>query len=310
MPVTEKISNELSKLTQKRLALESLIRITASIQIQQQSLLELSAIAKPSQEFPVKLLNQIKLLSNRIGKLPIPELIVRLEKIELIMAQNLKNVLLLANIDTNQLRDEQLVGISIDEFIDAIANFKRRTQIAVALRFILKDRGVAIAPYTLSIPQESIVGHIESLRTKEQSCVKKIRKEIVHIIKDSEAMMKMDGLTEKMKLEINDVTKAMKVNLNHLDSGGSVKDIPNVFETIVLESDGKNTSQQEPCEEDKTTNTAKDQEADKTKDESKRIEIPVLPTNSFWILFKKWLSSPWNVSWNKIKQQSSNKNDK
>ena len=307
MPTTNQASQELSKLTQKRLALESLIRITASIQIQQKSLLELSAISKPSQDFPPKLITQIKLLTSKIGELPIPELITRLDKVEAVMAKNLKSVLMLAEVDANQLRDEELENLSIDEFIDAINNFKRRTQIAVALRYILKKRGIAIAPYTLSIPQESIVEHIDSLRKKEQSCVKKIRKEIVGIIKDSQVMIAMDGLTEKMRNELVDVKEAMQINLNHLDSGGNVKDIPNVFETIVLESKSNFTTAQDT---DKETQKTEVQQITSKENSDNELEFANPKKESFWSLFKKWLSSPWSVSWKNIKQNSSDKEQK
>jgi len=307
MPVTEKVSTELSKITKKRLALESLIRITASIQIQQESLRELSVIAKPSQDFPAKLILHIKQLSYRIGDLPLPELITRLDKIEQVMASSLNQVLLLANIDANELRDEQLDHLSIDQFIDSIGNFKRRTQTAVALRFILKERGVAIAPYSLSIPQESIVVHIDKLRQKEKKCVKQIRKEIVIIIKDSDQITRMNGLTEQMKAEINNVRKAMQVNLEHLDRGGSVKDIPNVFETIVLESEIDNTPTNRVHDEIEDSDVAEISNNQKLENSAAKNSPPEKTSTkkeSFWSLFLKWLSSPWNVSWKSIKKQS------
>ncbi len=73
---------QISQLTQKRLALESLIRITCSVQTQQQCLLELSVIARPSQEFPKKLIRHIETLKKGIGNLSASEIIQRLDAIE------------------------------------------------------------------------------------------------------------------------------------------------------------------------------------------------------------------------------------
>ena len=302
MSKSDNSAKELSKLTEKRLALESLIKITASIQTQQESLLELSVIARPSQEFPAKLVAHIKLLSEKIGDLPVTELIQRLEAIERVMAKGLGAILKLADLDANALRSEQIASISIDDFVGAIDNFKRRTQTAVALRYLLIGRGVAIAPFSLAVPQEAIVGHIESLKVKEKNCVKQIRKEIVEIIKDSDKMMEYDGLSEAMKTEISNVGQAMRINLEHLDNGGSVKEIPNIFETIILESQiTESIVIEEPMDEsDEETNSENKirEESLTAKKMSKRIQGK---PESFWTLFTKWLSSPWSVSWRSLK---------
>jgi len=303
-------AKDLSKLTEKRLALEGLIKITASIQTQQESLLELSVIAKPSQEFPAKLVTHIKVLSEKIGDLPVTELIQRLEAIEKVMAKGLAAILKLAEIDANALRSEQIASISIDDFVGAINNFKRRTQTAVALRYLLIGRGVAIAPFSLVVPQEAITGHIESLKVKEKSCVKQIRKEIVEIIKDSQQMLTYEGLADSMKAEIVNVNQAMRVNLEHLDSGGNIKDIPNVFETIVLESPlTESITIEEPSQQEELGSEST--ECDATEKESVIKNTPQTTQNkseSFWTLFKKWLSSPWSVSWRSLKNDEKKNN--
>ncbi len=235
-----------------------------------------------------------------------------------------------------QLRSEQLTNLSVDDFVGAIGNFKRRTQTAMALRFLLKERGVAIAPFSLAVPQESIFDHIEALKEKEKGCVKQIRKEIVSIIKDSDVMIQSASFTEGMRKDILKVRQAMQVNLEHLDSGGSVSDIPNVFETVVMQSvsaepivmeelvaefDSKSSSK--PV---KRTKTAKEEAAsnensnkahqaqDKAEPKTQNKAEPKTQNKaepktqnkpeSFWGLVKIWLASPWNVSWRSIKKDS------
>jgi len=307
-------TSQLSALTKKRLALESLIKITVSLQTQQQSLQELSAIARPSQDFPAKLLIHVKQLSKRIGDLPVAELIKRLESIEHVMTSNMDKLLLLAKVDIGKLRDAQLVNLSLDDFIDSIDNFRRRTQTAMALRYLLKDRGVAIAPFSLALPQESLFDHIEALKEKESGCVKQIRKEMVSVIKDSDAMIKNKKISQEMKKEILKVRQAMVVNLEHLDNGGSVADIPNVFETIVLESSSVEPIVMEGPVDTPTNNLnahkvdAKINKTEQLKSKYKSEETDNSKTQnkpeSFWGLVKLWLSSPWSKSWRSIKKDS------
>lgn len=303
-------SDQLKRLTDKRLALESLIKITVSIQTQQASLQELSVIAKPSQDFPAKLVKHIDQLSQGLGDLPIAELIQRLDTIELVMAKSLNKILLLAKLEVSELTANQLTSLSIDDFVDAIANFKRRTQTAVALRYLLNDRGVTIPSFSLAIPQESIVEYIETLKDKEKRYVKQIRKEIVSIVKDSDKMIIDSSLTDSMKKEILNVRQAMQVNLEHLDSGGSVRDIPNVFETIVLESQNVDSIflQPEKREPLSTSEGAVAEEPDKAKKTLSAQQLVLdVGQESFFNLLKKWLSSPWNVSWRSIKKAKSKK---
>lgn len=302
-------TSQLSVLTKKRLALESLIQITVSIQTQQESLQELSVIARPSQDFPPKLVTHIKLLSKKMSELPVSEIIQRLDAIEMVMTKSLGKLLSFVEVDANQLRDEVLEEPTIDGFVDAIANFKRRTQTAVALRFLLKDRGVAIAPFSLEIPQESIFNHIETLKIKEKRCVKQIRKEIVDIMKDSENMIKDERFSESMKTEIMKVSQAMQVNLEHLDGGGKVSEIPNVFETIVLESPiTESIIIGEPESDEKENTKLKGKKEPSQKIKSDILEKGFLKNQekpkSFWGVFKLWLSSPWSKSWHSIKNDS------
>jgi hypothetical protein len=295
MPNPDQASEQLSQLTKKRLALESLINITTSIQAQQESLSELSVISKPSQAFPKKLIAQVEILSQRIGDLPIPELIQRLNSIEAIMAKSVNHLLLLAKIDVNELRDEKVGSLSVDEFVDAISRFKSRTQSAVALRFLLKNRGVAISPFSLEIPQEAITEHIVDLKTKEKGCIKQIRKEIVSIIKDSVTMLKSEQFNDEIKVGIENVKQAMEVNLAYLDKGGKVSGIPNVFETIVLESEvSEAVTIEEPTELAVEGKQAK---------ESSMEEKIQAQAESFWSLFQRWLSTPWKSSWKSLKKK-------
>lgn len=113
-----------------------------------------------------------------------------------------------------------------------------------------------------------------------------------------------------MKAEIANVNKAMQVNLEHLDSGGNVKEIPNVFETIVLESPlTELITIEEPAEQEEVGSESKKSEPTEkesvTKNTSKKTQHK---SESFWTLFIKWLSSPWNVSWRSLKSDEKKNN--
>ena len=105
-----------------------------------------------------------------------------LDAIELITEKTLSHIFHLTSLDVNSLRAEQLNNISVESFSKSIDDFKKRTQTALAFRFVLQQRGVVVPPFKLPIPQESVYEQVEDLKQKEHDCVEQIKIEINIII--------------------------------------------------------------------------------------------------------------------------------
>ncbi|WP_196139011.1 hypothetical protein [Aliikangiella sp. G2MR2-5] len=304
-------SDALSTITEKRRALESLIKIAASVENQQSALSELALAAKPSQEFPAKVVSYFAAIEKRLKDTDSTGLLHKLETIEKKIGSSVNKILKLAKIDINKLRDSELENINIESFGQFIDDFKRRTNTSLALRFILKKRGMAIAPIKLPIQQETVNEQIAFLKEKEIQCVKQVRKEIQAIIKDTSAILLQPNLPEPMKEELEQVNKAMLVNLEHLDRGGTVKSLPNVFEIVTLETesyDSGEVNERTPPEDNRETQEKVDEQPEpEQKTESRKKEVkakteePEKEIKSYWWIFKKWLSSPWSTSWRSLK---------
>lgn len=307
----------LNSIKHKRKALESLINIACSVENQQAALSELSLAAKPSQEFPKKVVDYFKAIEERSKETDSTALLQKMDKVEEAISRSVEKILLLAKVDVNKLRDAELANLDIETFQNFIGDFKRRTNTSLALRYILKKRGMAIAPIKLPIQQETISVQIEALKEKEKRCVKQIRSEIQKIIKDTKTALSIPDLPEAIKTELSNVEKAMQVNITHLDQGGSASTIPNVFETIVLESsspidhedESKNENESEFDGEQSQSNQpatapSKNQETEPKPPKIKAgaNEIKHTPKSNWWI-FKKWLSSPWATSWRSLKKK-------
>ena len=295
---TETTATEAFKsITDKRLALESLINIASSVNGQQLALNQVALAARPSQDFPAKSVKFFKKVEERLADTDTTGLIHKLEKVEQSIERAIGKILELAKVDVNQLRDEQLSNIDVETFTNFIDEFKRRTQNSLAIQYVLRKRGVAIAPFHLPIPQEAIGEQIEQLKQKEKKCVKQIRGEIQSIISDTQNMLLIGNLPEGMEAELVNVKKAMEVNIAHLDKGGSVTEIPNVFEIVVLE-----TKTVAPVKAEEPLSQP-DMSAKNTSTSDQKMEEKELPQKSFWWMLKTWLSSPWSTSWKSIKRK-------
>ncbi len=300
--MTQESTESLQSITDKRRALESLIQIASGVENQQAALSELALAARPSQEFPPKVVCYFKAIEAKTREEDSTGLLQKLEKIENAVARSIEKILLLAKVDINKLRRQEIDKLDINIFNKFIDDFKRRTNTSLGLRYILKKRGMAIAPIKIPLQQEAINEQIEALKEKEKRCIKQIRTEIQVIINDTDKLLKQPDLPEAMKAELENVKQAMLVNVDHLDKGGSVSSIPNVFETVTLESDA--LQRQESLEEQTEAKTIESETPNESTRPQIATQIPeTVEIHSNWWIFKKWLSSPWSTSWRSLKEK-------
>ncbi len=299
--------------TDKRSALEKLINIATGVHDQQIALNNLSIATRPSQNFPEKSAKYLKIITRHLGDDSVEDIVKKLDIIEAIIQKALVQILHFTGIDVNSLRDNQIKNIDIEFFSKFIDNFKRRTETSLALRYVLHQRGVAIAPCKLHISQGEIREQVVLLKQKEQQCVEQIKLEINTIIHDTCLIITQTGISDEIKNELANVHQAMLINLEHLNNGGSITEIPNVFEIITLQLES-------PTDESNTSNGDAPSDNRESSDNN-----TVLPTEasasekqdtgpdhkpgkiSFWRHVKIWLTSSWSTSWSSIKKQHQNR---
>lgn len=307
--MTLKVSDTIQHITDQRQALESLIRIAQSVHNQQSALSELALAARPSQDFPPKVLQYFAAVEKRLGDIPVPDILKKIETIEAITEQDLSKIVYLATLDVNQLRanqiqSPQLENIDVAYFADAIANFKRRTQTALAMRVMLKKRGVGIQPFNIPISQEKLGREIQALKEKEVKCVTQIKQEIKLIISDTKSLLNQQSLSEEIRKNLTEVIVGMRVNLKHLNAGGLVTNIPNKFEIVTLESAPTNDiteTKETESNYQATEQTEKEkQPAQASISEPATQESSKNYSRSYWWIFKRWILSPWKTTWRSL----------
>ncbi|MCP3688107.1 MAG: hypothetical protein GY784_06810 [Gammaproteobacteria bacterium] len=300
---SNKHTRQYQLITNKRLALEELISIASGVHNQQTALNELAIIARPSQQFSGKVAKYLKSITSHLQNDSVEEIIEKLDKVEAVTQKLLVKVLRLADLDVNALQDKQFDDIEIESFTLFIVDFKRRTHTSLVLRYVLHQRGVAVSAFKLPISQEEIREQVIQLRRKENQCIVRIKDGINTIIDDARLLVAQGTLTAEIRGELVRVQKAMQVNLAHLDRGGAVTDIPNVFEIVTLELEQPgdaldSTSASHADAQDLVNGNVKaDRGEEKPIPEStvKRGEISFLKRLGIWLL------SPWSTGWSATK---------
>lgn len=289
-------SQQYQLITDKRQALESLIHIATSVHNQHCALSELSLAAKPSQEFPKKTAQFFSAIETSLKDKSSSELIGKLESVENTIENGFKEVIRLISVDPNQLRAGEIEQLDSDAFNQFINDFKRLTRTSLAMRFLLKKRGMAIAPFHLPYGQDTLNHQIKQLKQKEQKCVSQVKQEINIIIEDSRSLLAQPDLNENIKNNLERVVQGMRVNLEHLEQGGCISEIPNTYEVVVMSSQPLHEAFDADTES-KPTNTSNKQLFTKTEQLSGNEAVP-----SFWWRLKTWLSSPMQTTWKSLKQ--------
>jgi len=315
MTSNQQNTDALKNLSEKRHALESLIKITVSIQKQQKSLLELSAASSTTQAVPARMMSHINLLKEKIGNIPVTDLLQKLEKIEKVTKANLEQIIQLVEVEPEELNTSSSNSnsneFSVNEFIARISNFKRHTQTSIGLRLILKGRNVAITPFRLPIPQAELNQHIRTLKQKEKRCIKRVRKDIVEIIKDSSKIIADELISEQMRECIIQIKEEMEGNLTHLDNRGKIDELPTKIVSPVLESEINLQVKIQKIDTDEGVTDLGNETKQEKPNHMNKSEVLVNSTKkqklSMWQVFKLWLTSPWNVSWSSLKETPTKK---
>ena len=295
-------------ISDKRQALEKLIKIASGVHDQQSALSELAYASRPSQEFPKKVVKYFAAVEERMQEFDSASVVKRLESLEKITEQNLRKMLRLASVDINQLRANEIESLSPESFKEFIDGFKRRTKTSLAIRYLLKKRGLAIEPFHLPVSQDTVNHQIKQLKEKEKNCVRQVRSEINDIIKDSNGLLALPDLAEPIKEELKSVVSGMHANLEHLDKGGSISSMPNVFEIITLQSETYESIEEEPeTNEKETISNAAREAPTQVLDALPDTEVKPAENKSFLWLLKTWLSSPWKTSWRSLKEKNRSK---
>jgi len=267
----------------KRQMLASLIRVAQGVNKHTQGLEHVLLLARPSQTFPPKIDQYIKLLEGKTSLLSDEALSKQSEKCDARCKQLIST--LLDIVDHTQIEGDQKLASFSDEIQQQFKEFKNMTQTAVGLRAMLKKRGVSLSPVQFGFPQEWISEQIDTFRKTNLELRARIKTLAIELIVDVKQLQKNKNLSQVLRNGLSYAESSMQDNLKHLNKGGSIDTLPHEFENLVI------TSMPE---------TPKGQvyHSDPKESEETLVERLVEKKQlSFIGKVKLWLSSSWKTRW-------------
>lgn len=267
----------------KRQMLASLIRVAQGVNKHTQGLEHVLLLARPSQTFPPKIDQYIKLLEGKTSLLSDAELSQQSEKYDTRCKQLINT--LLDVVDHTQMDGEQERVSFSEEMQQQFKEFKNKTQTAVGLRAMLKKRGVTLSPVHFGFPQEWISEQIDTFHKTNIALRARIKTLAMELIVDVKQLQKNKTLSPVLREGLSYAESSMQENLSHLKKGGSIETLPHEFESLVI------TSMPE---------TPKGTVYHSDPNENEAVPVALFAEKkqlSFIAKVKLWLSSSWQTRW-------------
>lgn len=230
-------AEELQALRERRRALERLVRVAQVIERLHRGLEAALLLGQTPRELAHKAQGFLRHLDQQTLIQPTRDLQTALGSLDREVQAALARIMAFARGERElgeRIAAEVQPSAELGEVFALLGRFRRSAQTAVALRLLLRDRGVSIAPVRLEIAREEIQAQILVLKEREGICRTLVRDEIAHLQSSLEGLLADDRLAEGARTMLRSVLDDLNRNLAHLEAGGSVDELPVAVEVIEL----------------------------------------------------------------------------
>ena len=283
------ISQELSALEEKKHALEKVYKIARAVEHLRYGLEALVLLGKPASSISKQAVHVYESLSDKIKILPTVKIQQTVLRLDTIITKNLNTVLQAANPENASDSPDDAHPTPIQQNLDALIDgYRKNAQTAVALRVVLRERGVPTKPITWPVSGEVLMQRLSHIRNKEKSYRKKIDSEIVILQKDAELIIQNDKLPQPTRDAAAHMHMMLHKDLEHIRAGKDIADMPYFIEVVVVqEKQEKEQPKTEPPPQNHTPAMA---------------AAPAAVTRNKNFIQKIWLwaTTPLNVKWKDI----------
>ena len=292
---------ELNSITTKKKVLEQFIKISLSAERLRLGLQSTVILGKRSRLIPKKALSAYQALSEEVKHYSTKKLQDGLASLETNINQDIENVIQIAQSKEMGLESypDKNVQTESRNIHDIVNGFRRNSQTAVALRLVLRSRGVPTKQVTFVIPKEVIKTQIKDLELREQHCRGRIKNDIRSMQIDIENMMHNDSYPEDIRLQMRELNISLQDNLQHIEAGKNFEDMPIVIEMLEISGEpaAENVLDFAQDTEQPFQQTTAEALGDLTENKHQPDDRSLLSRS--W----EWLITPTKVSWQDISRK-------
>ena len=232
-------SEELQRIHDNRGTLLRVVKITHALERLLHGLQAVLLSRQPASLISQNALSAYEKLSEKTLVLTARQLQLRLELLDKHVLGILERILEIAGIEhdvleqylTSPHEDVRSDDSKIDHLID---DFKRSAQTAVALRILLRERGVTSPPLNFNVPEPVITRQIAQLEQREKQCRRDIETNIEEILQSTRRIVENTQCSNEIRSVAQSVIDNLQRDLKHIKSGKSIEEMPMVVEVVEL----------------------------------------------------------------------------
>ena len=289
-------SDKLALISEQRSALEEIVKISLAVNRLQHGLQAVLLLGKPTSRISSSYLKKYDALKTSISSQPNDKLEQSLEILDKYINGAMQKLIDIVDSGERSLSEHDSGSSALDVIHENIhqelEDFRRKSQTAVVIRLLLRERGIKTQELSLVISEDIIVEKISYLHNKEKKCRKRIHAEIVVMEKTINSVLNNPSTPDVVKEEMEATLDSLQKNLDHLLAGKPLDNLPIVFEIIEMgtEEDHKIAF----------TPTSLPNEAP--------VDAPIIEKEAYKkkikrnviVRFFEWIRTPTNVSWKDI----------
>lgn len=283
-PQDPKLQQDIAAIEDKRRILEQMVNIAQAIEHLQVSLESVLILGAPSSDLPEEALNLYSSISDSLRNLPVNKIKEYLKNLEAIIRRQLEQILHFSGTDLTADDSVELLFLSSDGSdqtpLEMLEEFKRTAQTAISLRVLLRRRGVASAGSPLPVARETIEQQIALLEVEEKKQRRNVRQKVSEMKDEIAKMIENPAYPEGLKEILKGVRRNLEKDLNSIDKGHKLSSL-----SFVTDAGEITDIQEVSCDESASADAAQEQE--RSLSESARL----------------WLNTPWDVSWEDVRQR-------
>ncbi|MDX1456577.1 MAG: hypothetical protein R3276_03255 [Marinobacter sp.] len=294
----------LEQLEQSRQILQRLIRVARLIESLKHSLEHMLAQDSVTAEEDPQMARLIEGLGQKILHLSDDEVALRLEKLD----QQLRTLFnkLAPLIDEVQAAQTPVSELPLSEAVQDIGDLKRSARTALAMRGLLAQRGAEVPDFRLPLDRNQLQQKLETITDEEQSARRQVVDHVLELDGEIRHLLNHGNLPDSMKDLLKQMLDGLQENLDHLEAGQSVSDLPLPVEAVAFLEPKQSAAPVQPAA---IANADAGAEQPAARHTSAPAAEPTEPPGQegsqtrpgLFRSIRLWIQSPWNVRWRDIR---------
>ena len=274
------------------------MQVACTIARLQEGLEAVLVMGQTTVEIPKAVLRFYRGLDERLRGQPVNKLTTILSGLEQAIRNDVGQILQMAVVDDAALIAQRTPNKAgelspADEIAQLAEDFRRRVQMSVYVRVLLRGQGADTEPMELSVPTEQIRHQIEALKIRGRRHREAMQAQVKEMLEDIGHLLANEKIPDPIQEHLLQTRAGLTANLRHLGSRASLEDMPyHMGNAVLQDSIGEAWPDRE---------SASPTASEPSPEQNPGKPQPETTPSGFFQCLWLWCVTPSTVSWKEIR---------